>query len=350
MFNRLLISLFIISFFSFNASAMKSDNPFAKNNALNVGKDVSWNIDKSAVVSTKTADDGSGSYYHLQFDNKVLKLFVTSDVDANSPKSFSQLEVKDVSIDGKQSSLFKWCLNNQQRHNRFLQQGLTVKKNICSINGAKGSFQMQLNKGTLTSLQQGKRLKITFKPFRTPLDLNYDISDFKDMYLALNAKAAPIAVAAPISSPSTKSTRKCWAGPPAKYKKIKSVEYSCSDAGAKKSAEAWVVKLVNQEKAKKQKVAAEREKKRKADVQRQQQAEAKKKKDLALKQQQDQILQAETAAIAASEIKQEQLGGEITQKMVSMCDKYWSKGEHRCYCEKYIEYAPSGIQASSTCN
>lgn len=350
MFNRLLISLFIISAFSFNASAMKSDNPFAKNNALNIGKDVSWNIDKDTVVATKTADGGNGSYYHLQFDNKVLQLFVTSDAAASLPKSFSQLEVKDVRIDGKQSTLFKWCLNNQQRHNRFLQQGLAVKKNICSINGEKGSFQMQLNKDTLTLLQQGKRLKITFKPFRTPLDLNYDISDFKDMYLALNAEAAPTAVVAPMSSPSTKSIRKCWAGPPAKYTTIKAVEYSCTDASAKINAETWVVKLVNQEKAKEQKVVIEKERKRKAEAQRKRQAEAKKKKDLALKQQQEQILQAEAAAVAASKIKQEQLGGEITQKMVSMCEKYWSKGEHRCYCQKYIEYAPSDIQANSTCN
>jgi hypothetical protein len=57
----------------------------------------------------------------------------------------------------------------------------------------------------------------------------------------------------------------------------------------------------------------------------------------------------EAAAIAASEIKQAQLSDEITQKMLKVCDKYWSKGEHRCYCQKYIEHAPASIQASSTC-
>ncbi len=40
---------------------------------------------------------------------------------------------------------------------------------------------------------------------------------------------------------------------------------------------------------------------------------------------------------------------EIAQKMIKMCEKYWSKGEHRCYCQKYIEYAPDDIQKNSTC-
>ena len=61
------------------------------------------------------------------------------------------------------------------------------------------------------------------------------------------------------------------------------------------------------------------------------------------------LVLAEEAAIAASVVKQSQLGDEITQKMLKMCDKYWSKGEHRCYCQKYIEHAPSGIQANSSC-
>lgn len=347
MLNRFLTSLFILYSFSFNVSAMKSDNPFAKNESLNIGKDISWNIDKEAVIATKTASDNKGSYYHLQFDNKQLKLMVSGDADAQAPKAFSQLEVKDVTIDGKQSPLFKWCLANQQRHSRFLQQGLAVKRDICSIDGTAGSFVMRLNKDTLKSLQEGRRLSIMLKPFRTPLDLNYDISDFKDMFIALNAKAAPVAavvVAAPaVGVPAVKKTvKKCWAGPPAKYKNIKSVEYDCDDAASKLDAETWVTKLVNQEKAKEQKIAAEKERQRKL-------AEEKKQKALAEKLKQEQLAKAEAAAIAASQAKQAQLGGEITQKMLSVCKKYWDKGEHRCYCQKYIEHAPSSIQANSTC-
>lgn len=352
MFKCSLPSLFIFCIFSFNALAMKGDNPFAKNETLNIGKDINWIIDKKVVSATKTVSDEKGSFYHLRFDNKTLGLQVSGDKAAVNPRSFAQFEIKDVKIDGKQSPLFNWCLNNQQRHNRFLQQGLKVKQNTCSIDGKRGSFVMTLNEAALSSLQQGNRLKITLKPFRTPLELNYDISDFKDMYLALNTKVEPVPVVAPVEPAVKKIDKKCWAGPPAKYKNIKSVEYHCADSVAKKDAEAWVIKLVKREKVKKQQLAAEKKAKKEQQrklKQQKKQAELKKQKVLAEKQQQAQVLQAETAAIAASQAKQAQIGDEITQKMVKVCDKFWSKGEHRCYCQKYIKHAPSEIQAKSIC-
>lgn len=349
MFNQIFVSFFVLCLLCFNVSAKNSNNPFAKNESLNIGTEFSWKIDKKSVLATKSASDEKGNYYHLQFDNKQLKLIISSDAKGVVAKKFSQLEIKDVKIDGKQSLLFKWCLNNQQRHDRFLQQGLAVKKNICSIDGNAGSFVMSLNKDTLLSLQNGKRLSIILSPFRTPLDLNYDISDFKDMQLALNAKAVPVAVVVPAKQAAKKTNKKCWAGPPAKYKNIKQVEYDCDDETEKKEAETRVIKLVNQEKAKEQKLAAiaaantaERELQKKL-------AEEKNRKALVAKLEQEEKLQMEAAAIAASEIKQAQLSGEITQKMLKVCDKYWGKGEHRCYCQKYIEYAPASIQASSTC-
>ena len=345
MFKRLLASLLVLYFLSFNVLA-KGDNPFAKKDSLNVGKDVSWKIDKKAVQVTKTSDDGKGTFYHLQFDNKQLKLSISTDASGENPKKFEQLEVKDVEIDGKQIPLFKWCLNNQDRHNRFLQQGLKVKKNICSINGSAGTFVMRLNQDTLNSLQSGSRLTFMLKPFRTELELKYDISDFKDMVIALNAKPAKVVVA-PVAKETVaakpKSARKCWAGAPPQYSSIKSVEYNCDDAAAKKDAELWVTKLVNKEKEKEKQRAAEKEKQRKI-------AEEKKQKELAEIARQEELLAVEAAAVAASQAKQAELGSEITEKMVNVCKKYWDKGEHRCYCQKYIEHAPSSIQANSTCN
>jgi hypothetical protein len=344
MFNRFFASLLVLSFLSFNVSAASGDNPFAKNESLNIGKDIAWDIDKKEVTATKTVNDEKGTYYHLQYDNKQLKLFISNDAKGKNPKQFSQLEVKDVVIDGDQSPLFKWCLMNQERHSRFLQQGLNVKKNVCVIDGNAGTFIINLNKDTLLSLQNGSRLLIMLKPFRTPLELNYDISDFKDMYLALNARpetpaVKPVAVA---TAAVAKPNKKCWAGPPAQYKNIKSVEYDCNDASAKLDAEIWVTKLVNQEKAKEQQLAAEKEKQLKL-------AEEKKQKELAEKLKLEEQKKAEAAAIAASEAKQAAISDEITQKMISVCDKFWSKGEHRCYCQKYIDHAPEKIRASSTC-
>jgi hypothetical protein len=344
MFNRFFALLFILCLFSFNASAVPDDNPFAKNESLNIGKDIAWNIDKQDLTATKTINDNKGTYYHLQYDNKQLKLSISTDANGKDPKQFSQLEVKDVAIDGAQSPLFKWCLTNQERHNRFLQQGLSVKKNVCVIDGNAGTFIINLNKDTLLSLQNGSRLLILLKPFRTPLELNYDISDFKDMYLALNAKPeSPVmqpaaAAAAVVAKPS----KKCWAGPPPQYKNIKSVEYDCNDASAKIDAETWVTRLVNQEKVKEEKLTAEKEKQLKL-------AEEKKQKELAEKSKMEEKKRLEAEAIAASEAKQAAISDEISEKMISMCDKFWSKGEHRCYCQKYIDHAPESIRASSTC-
>ncbi len=353
MLNRFFLSFLVLCIFSFHVSAKSGDNPFAKSEVLNIGKEFSWNIDKQLVLATKSASDQKGSYYHLQYDNKQLKLIISSDAKGVVAKKFSQLEIKDVAIDGKQTPLFKWCLNNQQRHDRFLQQGLNVKKNVCKIDGNAGSFIMSLNKETLLSLQKGKTLSVKLSPFRTPLELNYDISDFKDMYLLLNAKVEPVAIVTPPKPAAKEINKNCWAIPPAKYNNIKPVEYDCGNEPAKKEAETRVISLVKQEKTKEQKSAAiaaataaekavERARQGKLLEQRKQEALAEKRK-------QEEKLQLEAAVIAASEVKQAQLSDEITQKMLKVCEKNWRKGEHRCYCQKYIEHAPASIQASASC-
>jgi hypothetical protein len=344
MFKRFFVSFFVLSCLSFNVFARAGDDPFAKSDTLNVGKDVTWKIDKDAGQAIKSSPDGKGAYYHLTFDNIQLKLNVSKDAAGVKPKSFSQFEITNIEIDGQQSPLFKWCLNNQERHHRFLQQGLTVKNDICVIDGSAGSFVMRLNKDTLVSLQAGGQLVITLKPYRTPLELTYNISDFKDMYLALNAKPAVVdaPVAATVPAAVSKPVKKCWANPPATYKKIKPVEYDCSDTVAKNDAQMSVTRLVEQEKEKEKKLAAEKEKQRKLE-------EEKKQKAIAAQLKQQEALQKEAAAIAASKEKQAMISDEIAQKMIGVCEKYWSKGEHRCYCQKYIDHAPAEIQASSTC-
>lgn len=342
MFNRLSAALIFLCLLSFSVSAMNSNNPFAKSESLNVGKDVAWIIDKDAGLATKSVADDKGTYYHLQYDNKQIKLTITSDAKGLKPKEFSQLEIKDVKVDGKQSPLFKWCLNNQQRHNRFLQQDLTVKSGVCAIDAGAGSFIMRLDKVTLAALQNGNRFMISLKPFRTPLDIKYDISDFDGMYVALNAKPAVVVEAIKTSVPDKAPEKMCQAKPPSTYKNIKSVKYRCNDAAEKIGAETAIARLVANEKTNQKKLLAEREKKRKL-------SEEKKQKELAAKLKEEEKIKAEAVAIAASEAKQAQLGSEITAKMIGVCNKFWAKGEHRCYCQKYIEHAPSEIQASSTC-
>lgn len=346
MFKKLFISILVLCSISLNVFAMNSDNPFAKNEILEIGGNVQWQIDKKSGKAEKTSAEHKGVYYHLGFDNKQITLFVSNDAAGKSPKKFTQFEILDVQIDGKQSSMFKWCLSNQQRHSRFLQQGLNVKSNVCVIDGAAGKFIMRLNKDTLSSLQKSSRLEITIEPYRTPLVVSFDTSDFNDMYVALNAHtavAAPVAVrAAPASIKTPVPIQTCKTSAPAKYKNIKSIEYSCTDAAAKRAAEASIAKQVASENEKAKKLAAEKEKQRKL-------AEAKKQKEAAEKLKKEKALAAEATAIAASQAQQAKIGDEIALKMIKVCEKYWSKGEHRCYCQKYIESAPAEIQANSTC-
>ena len=349
--NRFLTALFILCLFSLNISAKNSDDPFAKHQMLDVGLDVHWDIDKTAVLATKSVSDDRGVYYHLKFNNKQLELVVSSDAKGLSPKSFNNLEVKEFKIDGKQAPLFAWCLNNQQRHNRFLQQGLSVKKNICEIKGEAGRFVIHLNRDTLMALQKGHQLTVVIKPFRTPVELSYDISDFEEMTLALNARSKPIAKPAAAVNPAVgvsaqgvavSAAEKCWAKPPEKYKAIKAIEYSCVDAAAKLDAETGINNQVNQKIANDKALAAQRS----AEIEKQR----KQAEEVARQEQAAKLKQVELdAAVAASAAKQAEIGDDISNKMVAMCDKYWKKGEHRCYCQKYIEYAPDEIQKNSSC-
>ena len=59
--SRFFAPLFILCFFSLNAAAMNGDNPFAKNESVEIGKDISWNIDKKNKLATKTGSDDKGN-------------------------------------------------------------------------------------------------------------------------------------------------------------------------------------------------------------------------------------------------------------------------------------------------
>ncbi len=356
MFDRIFTLLFILCIFSSNAMAKNSDNPFSKVKSLHIGTDISWHIDKDAVLAIKSASNGDGSYYHLSFNNKQLEFSISSDASGLIPKKIGQMEVKGLKIDGKKSSLFSWCLHNQEQHKQYLQQGLTVKNGICKIDSGSGDFAIRLNRETLNTIQKGRSMSIVLKPFRTQIELHYDISDFKKMYLILNARDEPVvapvvavvipAVAMISAPPVISEIRKCWVRPPVKYKKIRAIEYSCADGTAKLDAETEMLEQVSRKRTEEKKAAAwraaENDKQRKL-------AAEKKQKEHAARLKQEELLQAETAAIIASEAKQAEIGGEISQKMIKLCDKFWSRGEHRCYCQKYIEHAPDEIQKNSSC-
>ena len=57
----------------------------------------------------------------------------------------------------------------------------------------------------------------------------------------------------------------------------------------------------------------------------------------------------ERRALAASAATRAELSTEIARKMIALCGKSWAEGEHRCYCEKYLEFAPADIPSDPNC-
>ena len=60
-------------------------------------------------------------------------------------------------------------------------------------------------------------------------------------------------------------------------------------------------------------------------------------------------IKAEQAALAETEASRKVVNADITNKMLAVCQKKWAKGEHRCYCQKFIEHAPAGIESNPSC-
>jgi len=316
-----------------NTIAVDSSNPFDKANNIDVGNS-EWVIQNN--TATKSGSD-SGTFYHLFYDKKQLRLRMTDGAEDSeaTAKKYEKFAVEDVQIDGKRLPVFQWCLKNQQRHARFLQQGLSVRNNICVNDGAKGAFVMRLNVATVESLKAGSKLSFVISPFRSSMVVNFDISDFAALQEKMGAKkAAKAAVKAPGAT-----SKKCEVKPPKGFADMESVSYACGDKAAETKAKAMIAVIVNEE----------RDRRKKADAARKKQADEAKKKELAVKKAEEARIAAEAAALATSAAQQEAIGSEINNKMIAVCKKKWAAGEHRCYCEKYLDQAPPGIKSDPSC-
>ena len=321
------------------ANAAVDSSPFAKEIQFYFGTDIAWHTSTESMTKTVAAE---GTYYHLFFDGRQLRLRMTTGTadDAGSAKAFDTLAIVDVIIDGERNAVFQWCLNNQERHNRFLQQGLSVKKGICRNDGAHGAYTMQLNQQTLDSLLNGSKLTFVLKPYRTPVELNFDIRDFqaavtqmqqaKAAKLAASRTVAPTPAAAGTTGAVTLATPKpkCKLKPPADFAEINTIEYDCDDQAEKAQATATLNERID-------KVRAEKERKRQAE----ERARLVKEEET----------RREQEALAASAALQQEISSEITNKMLAVCQKQWAEGRQRCYCEKYIEFAPPGIESDPSC-
>jgi hypothetical protein len=328
----------------------KSDNPFDKTIVVTAGHDVVWQFgDQTATKSVQATD---GTWYHLFYDGMRLRLRLTgSRQDSQyAARQFEEFGVYDVKIDGNRLDVFQWCLNNQERHNRFLQQGLTVKKEVCQNLGEQGTFLMRLTKETIDSLDAGNVIEYELKPYRTTVRVKFSIDDFykvnNEFTKQYEAKLAasrpkvepatvPIVPAVIAVAPKPKPKAKCKLAPPEGFSEVKTISYDCDDVTARDSARASVDSKVNSIREQRNRAAAE--------------AERKRKESEAARLVKQEALKKEQEALAASAAIQAELSTDIAIKMIAVCEKMWAQGEHRCYCEKYIEYAPAGIKANSTC-
>jgi hypothetical protein len=331
-------------------NAAVDSNPFSKEKHFDFGTDIAWNTTSESMTKTAFAED---TYYHLFFDGRQLRLRITTAAadDDSSAKSFDALAINDIMVDGKRNAIFQWCLNNQERHSRFLQQGLSVKKDICINDGAHGVYTMQLNQQTVDSLLNGSKLTFVLKPYRTPVELNFDITDFQlaatKMQQARAAKlassqtvtpspgASAMPGAAAVVATAAVPKQKCSLKPPEDFAEIRTIEYNCDNDAEKAQAKATLSAQIDKALAAREKLAAEKERKRKAEEQARLAKEEKTRR--------------EQEALAASAALQQELQSDIAKKMIAVCQKKWAEGEHRCYCEKYIEYAPAGIESDPSC-
>lgn len=333
-------------------------SPFDKAIMVTASHDIAWEFGEQ--TATKSVKGKDGTWYHLFYDGLRLRLRLTGSVQ-DSPyaaRQFDEFAVYDVKIDGHRLDVFQWCLNNQQKHNRYLQQGLSVKKEVCQNQGEQGTYVMRLTKDMIKALNEGNVIEYELKPYRTTVKVKFMIDDFdkvnnefkrqqeaklaeqraqEEQAIAESKARAKAAAAAPVAAvaPKSKSKAKCKIGPPEGFSQVKAIAYDCDDDKARTKAKASVDSKVEEIQQQRKKAAAEEERKRKkAEAARLAEEEAKRK---------------EQEALAASAAIQAELSSDITKKMIAVCEKNWAEGEHRCYCEKYIKYAPASIQANSSC-
>lgn len=353
---RINIFIFLVALTASMPSIAALNNPFNKTNNMEVGTEVKWTYSDGVASKISLVADKDGSYYQLMVTNNQIRLqLVDSASKTGKPIKFEQFTIKDVQLDGSSSSLFQWCLNNQQNHSRFLQQGLTVKKDVCLNKGAQGLFVMNLNKATHSLLQKTARLTFMVKAYRTPINVTFEMQDVASVFARLGGGSTladkksnkekdvskylskPIPIAAPVVK-----AKPCLLKPPAQYPTIKTIEYVCNDDADKVKARKQLAVSIKAIKLKNEKLAKQKQLRLK-------QEEAARLKREARQKQLDQEKEKELKQIAEAESNMLKIRDQVSEKMIAMCNKKWATGVHRCYCEPYIKHAPSNIKSDASC-
>ena len=253
--------------------------------------------------------------------------------ELENTRPLDSLAISKISIDGRQLPIFAWCLENQQNPGKKLKQNAVVANDVCINSGGGGDFIINLDDDTRRILKNASKLEMTIEPYGRPVKLIYTMSGYAPIMAKINkpvvvpvvkkpvVKAAPkpVVVVKPKPKPKPKPVKMCYARPPVDFKSaVPAMAYPCKDALKKSNAETKISARVEHEK---KKMAAE------------------------LKAANDEKLAREKSV----EDNQREVEWDAKQNelWISRCKRHWAKNRSPCYCEKYLEQAPAGV--NNTC-
>lgn len=329
-------------FMLFSANSVAEINPFKKSKNYSFGSNISWYEKSTTAMKSGSVRDGSDTnYYHLNISKSRMLLRLSKNDPSGELKNTRLLEalaISDVLIDGARLPVFDWCLRNQQEPGRKLKQNAVVANDTCVNAGSGGDFSITLDDKTRSSLMRAKKLEFVVEPYGRPVRLTYSMQGFAPIMAEITrpvpppapvvkAKPAvakpvppkPAVVARPAPKPKPKPVKMCFARAAPEFQSVvKQVAYPCEDAAKKSSAEAKISNLMA---AEKQKRAAQKA----AELDKQMTVKKAKQTD---------------KRKAEWDKKQDAL-------WLSRCQRHWEKGRSPCYCEKYMDQAPPGV--NNTC-
>jgi len=321
--SALLLILAGVSLGSLSASA--TTNPFKKTKDNQFNDSIAWYFkDGAAIKSGSEQDGGDMLYYHLNINKNQLRLrFGKNDPsgELENTRSFDELEIIDVTVDGQRLNRFQWCLDNQSQIAASLKQNSLVVNGTC-VNAGGGDFIIALDDETRERLMKARNIEFVTAPYGRPVRLSYTMTGFAKGYGTIIAPPPPVpqhvappVVEAPKAEPKP-VIKTCFAEAPEELRNVvKSIAYICDDKAKKASAEATIQSQASAEKKKRKEAEAEH-----------QRLEAEKKK--------------EESQLKSVESDWEKKQAEM---WVDRCQKHWGKGTSPCYCAPYIDRAPAGV-------
>ena len=113
---------------SLNASA--AGNPFKKTKDYQFNDSIAWYFKEGAAIKSGSEQDaGDILFYHLSINKNQIRLrFGKNDPsgELENTRTFDDLEIMDVTIDGQRLKRFQWCLDNQSQLSASLKQNAIV--------------------------------------------------------------------------------------------------------------------------------------------------------------------------------------------------------------------------------